>query len=158
MCVIMTLLGEFFMKIFLAGAVSSASENQLQKYNVYKAVLESFGDLTFPDKIWEFRQKCIDENPEKTKIEIDKLMTDYDLNLVRESDIIVCDISQVSTGLGIELGVALEHKKKIIFFYEKGSYISNMITGSFSKCSFFEYEDIEVLKQKLSKTLNDIVG
>ena len=142
------------MKIFLAGAVSSASDDQLKKYNVYKEILENFGEVTFPDKIWEYRQKCIDENPNKSKIEIDNMMTDYDLQLVRDCDVLVGDISQLSTGLGIELGVALENKKNVIFFYEKGAYVSNMITGSFSKSLFIEYENVEDLKQKLNETMD----
>ena len=146
------------MKIFLAGAVSSASKNQLKKYDVYKAILERFGDVTFPDKIWAYRQKCIDENPNKEKIEIDRMMTDYDLQLVRDCDVLVCDISQLSTGLGIELGVALECKKKTIFFYEKGAYVSNMITGSFSSSLFVEYETLEFLKERLELAIKEIAG
>jgi hypothetical protein len=129
------------MKLFLAGAVSTATESQLEKYNTYKTILEEFGTLTFPDKIWEYREKCIKEFPEKSKLEIDKLMVDFDLDLVRNCDVMICDISQISTGLGIELGVALEHKKQIVFFYEKGSYVSNMITGSFNERLFVEYEN-----------------
>lgn len=144
------------MKLFLAGAVSTATEDQIKKYGVYKTVLEGFGELTYPDKIWEFRQKCIDENPEKSKLKIDKMMTDFDLNLVRECDVMICDISQISTGLGIELGVALEHKKQIVFFYEKGSYVSNMITGSFNESLFVEYENEEILKNQLSEIIKTL--
>ena len=146
------------MKLFLAGAVSTATEDQTKKYDIYKGVLENFGELTYPDKIWEFRQRCIDENPKKSKLEIDKMMTDFDLNLVRECDIMVCDISQISTGLGIELGVALEHKKQIVFFYEKGSCVSNMITGSFNESLFIEYENEAALKNQLSKIIKTMTN
>ena len=145
------------MKLFLAGAVSTATESQLEKYNTYKNILEKFGSLTFPDKIWEYREKCIREFPEKTKLEIDKLMVDFDLDLVRTCDVMICDISEISTGLGIELGVALEHKKKIMFFYESGSYVSNMITGSFSGSEFIEYQDINTLKQSLLSFMDKLV-
>jgi len=145
------------MKLFLAGAVSLASDNQIKKYDIYKSVLEKFGSLTYPDKIWEYRQKCINENPDKSKFEIDKLMTDYDLDQVRDCDLMVCDISQLSTGLGIELGVALEHKKKLIFFYEKGAYVSNMITGSFYGCSFVEYSSENELKEQLIKEIKALI-
>ena len=146
------------MKFFLAGAVSTATETQTKKYNIYKDVLEKFGELTYPDKIWDFRQKCINENPEKSKLEIDKMMTDFDLNLVRECDVMVCDISEISTGLGIELGVALEQNKKVVFLYEKGSYISNMITGSFYGCMFIEYASIESLEVKLSEIIENLTN
>jgi len=144
------------MKLFLAGAFSTATENQLEKYNNYKTILEKFGELTFPDKILEYREKCMSDFPNKSKIEIDKLMVDYDLGLVRDCDIVICDISQISTGLGIELGVALEQNKKIVFFYETGSYVSNMITGSFSNSEFIGYKNIEDLKQNLLATINKL--
>lgn len=144
------------MKLFLAGAFSTATESQLEKYNTYKIILEKFGKLTFPDKILSYREKCINDFPNKSKIEIDKLMVDYDLGLVRDCDIMVCDISQISTGLGIELGVALEQNKKIVFFYETGSYVSNMITGSFSNSEFIEYKNIEDLKQNLLAAINKL--
>ena len=46
------------MKVFIAGAVTAANENQLKKYNVYKKILMNvFGEisLTTPDDIWDFR-------------------------------------------------------------------------------------------------------
>ena len=144
------------MKLFLAGAVSTATESQLEKYNTYKTILEEFGTLTFPDKIWEYREKCIREFPEKSKLEIDKLMVDFDLDLVRNCDVMICDISQISTGLGIELGTILEQNKKIVFFYETGSYVSNMVTGDFSDSEFIEYQNIEDLKQSLLAVMNNL--
>lgn len=144
------------MKLFLAGAVSTATESQLEKYNTYKTILEEFGTLTFPDKIWEYREKCIREFPKKSKLEIDKLMVDFDLDLVRNCDVMICDISQISTGLGIELGTILEQNKKTVFFYETGSYVSNMITGAFSDSEFIEYQNIEDLKQSLLAVMNKL--
>ena len=144
------------MKLFLAGAVSTATESQLEKYNTYKTILEEFGTLTFPDKIWEYREKCTREFPEKSKLEIDKLMVDFDLDLVRNCDVMICDISQISTGLGIELGTILKQNKKIVFFYETGSYVSNMITGAFSDSEFIEYQNIEDLKQSLLAVMNKL--
>ena len=142
------------MKIFLGGAVSSASRNQLAKYNIYKNALEGFAKLSVPDDIWTYRQKCIDENPDKSKFEIDKMMVDYDLQCVKNTDLMICDISQQSTGLGIELGIVYENNIKIIFFYEKGSYISNMITGAFSASLFIEYDDLQDLEEKVRNYIN----
>ena len=133
------------MKLFLAGAVSTATESQLEKYNTYKTILEEFGTLTFPDKIWEYREKCIREFPEKSK-----------LDLVSNCDVMICDIFQISPGLGIELGTMLEQNKKIVFFYETGSYVSNMITGAFSDSEFIEYQNIEDLKQSLLAVMNKL--
>ena len=141
------------MKIFLAGAVSVASESQLEKYHAYKDILSEFGSLTTPDDIWDYRQKCIDENPNKNKLEIDKMMVDYDIALVKNSDIMICDISEQSTGMGLELGVVKENDIDIVFCYQKGSYVSNMLTGAFYDKKFIEYETIFELKEKLKNVI-----
>ena len=141
------------MKIFLGGAVSVASDKQLEKYNAYKEILSEFGPLTTPDDIWDFRQKCIDENPEKTKMQIDKMMVDFDLDLVRNADLMVCDISEQSTGLGLELGVVKENGVDIVFCYQKGSYVSNMLTGAFERAPMIEYENAKELAEKLKEIL-----
>lgn len=147
------------MKVFIVGAVSFAGDNQLSKYEVYKQILSDiFEDLslTTPDDIWNYRGKCIAENPKVTKIEIDKMMTDFDLQKVRESDLLVCDLSVRSTGMGIELGVANENNVKAIFCFEEGVQISNMITGTFSGSKFLSYKDLTDLRQKLEPELKGL--
>ena len=137
------------MKIFIMGAVSSADERQLEKYNLYRKVLSKFADLTTPDDIWEYRQKSEKAFPNKAKEEIDEIMVEYDLGCVRKSDLLVCDLSMQSTGVGVELGVAHEKKISAIFFYEKGAHISNMIKGAFPQSDFVEYDNLADLNDKL---------
>lgn len=84
------------------------------------------------------------------------MMTDFDLQRVKQSDVMVCDISMQSIGLGIELGVASIYDKKMIFCYQKGSYVSSMITGTFCDAVYIEYENLQDLKNKLSETLNKL--
>lgn len=144
------------MRVFVAGAVSSASENQLKKYNTYKKILfDVFDDLslTTPDDIWEFRESCRAKDPKATKLEIDRMMTDFDLQKVRESDLIVCDISSLSTGMGIELGVAKENNVNVIFCFEEGTAVSNMITGTFAESAFVSYKNLSQLETKLANAL-----
>ena len=145
------------MKIFLAGAVSCANEQQLEKYTIYKNALMNEIEnvkLITPDDIWAYRQKCEKENLDFDKIKIDELMVEYDLMCVRESDLIICDLSELSTGMGIVLGVAHENKKPIIFLYKKGSYISNMITGAFPDAHFIIYSTHEDLKRNIINMLS----
>ena len=147
------------MNIFLAGAVSVADKAQLNKYSTYIDILKKLKGvqmLTYPDVIWEYRENCINEHKDKTKLEIDHMMTDFDLQRVKQSDVMVCDISMQSIGLGIELGVASMYDKKMIFCYQKGSYVSSMITGTFCDAVYIEYENLQDLKNKLSETLNKL--
>lgn len=149
------------MKIFLAGAVSFAKKEQLEKYNVYKSVLmNQIKDIVLvtPDDIWNYRKHCETHNFDLKKIQIDNLMVQYDLSEVKSCDLIVCDLSEISTGMGLELGVALENNKKILFLYKKNSYVSNMITGAFMNSCFIEYSDIKELEKKLKTEIKNIIN
>ena len=42
--------------------------------------------------------------------------------------------------------------------YEKGAYVSNMITGSFSSSLFVEYETLEFLKERLELAIKEIAS
>lgn len=144
------------MKIFLAGSVSGASKNQLSKYEVYKkVVLSTYPKATIitPDDIYAYRKKCIETNPSFSKIPIDKLMVDFDLEQVKESDLVVCDISEQSCGMGLELGICKENNIKIIFCFKKGAYVSSMIYGTFNNSNFIEYETTDDLKNQLTYAL-----
>lgn len=85
-------------------------------------------------------------------------MVQYDLSEVRSSDLIICDLSEISTGMGLELGVAHEISKKILFLYKKNSYVSNMITGAFMNSCFIEYRDIKELEKKLETEIKNIIN
>ena len=147
------------MKIFVIGAVSSAKESQLSKYKLYKRLLTQYiKDLVLisPEEIWQIREEYDRNYPNLTKIQLDEKMVKFDLNQVRDSDLIICDLTELSTGMGIELGVAHECNKRVMFFYENGSYVSNMVTGSFPYSKFIEYEDEKDLERVLKKEISQL--
>ena len=72
------------MKIFLAGSVSSATKDQLGKYEKYKKVILANVpnvNLVTPDDIYFYRNECIKLNPDLDKTQIDKLMVDLEERL-----------------------------------------------------------------------------
>ena len=145
------------MKIFLAGAVSFAYESQIQKYEIFEKVLKKKfrkSEIITPKNICQFREAFKNEHKRTKEIVLNQKMVDFDLEHIKTSDLVVCDLSELSTGLGLELGVVLESKKNIIFFFEKGSYISNMIFGAFPNAKFVMYDNLTDLKTKLEETLN----
>lgn len=147
------------MKIFLAGAVSFAPDKHVDKFKIYEQIINEFfpnAELTTPDIIWEYRDKCIAEHPDFSVPQINNLMTDYDLQKVKECDIMICDTSVQSTGFGLELGVALENKIKVAFFYEKGAKVSNMLTGAFLGSTFIEYNKIDDIEKPLRQLLTNL--
>jgi len=147
------------MKIFLAGAVSFAPNTHVDKFKIYEKTIKDFypnAELTTPDIIWDYRDKCIKEHPNFSIPQINHLMTDFDLEKVKDCDVMICDASVQSTGFGLELGVTLENKKRVVFFYEKGSKISNMLTGAFINSNFVEYEKVEDIERLLNQFLTNL--
>ena len=68
---------------------------------------------------------------------------------IRNSDMIIAEVSYPSTGQGIELGWAESFGKRIICIHKKGNKLSNSLKAVSSQ--FIEYEDInEVIRQILN--------
>jgi nucleoside 2-deoxyribosyltransferase len=67
--------------------------------------------------------------------EIDAQQDPYDIylrdvNWIKESDLLVAEISTPSHGVGYEIGYALEHNKPVFCLYQRDEVISKMITGN----------------------------
>jgi 2'-deoxynucleoside 5'-phosphate N-hydrolase len=77
-----------------------------------------------------------------------------DLNWIRESDILIAEVSQVSLGVGYEIGFAESLGKKIICLYKEkeGKKLSAMIEGN-KNLIIIKYKDVEDIKQKLKKLI-----
>ena len=71
-------------------------------------------------------------------------------NFVKSADIIIADMSEVSTGAGIELGMAHMLNKQIYVFANKTSKVSGLIYGLTNNVKL--YNDENELYELLSKT------
>lgn len=71
---------------------------------------------------------------------------------IKNSDLILAEVSFSSTGLGIELGRAEMMNKKTVCFYKKGSKISKSL--NFITNNFIEYETFDEFLEKLEAYLN----
>lgn len=79
---------------------------------------------------------------------------EWDTNCVKTCDCFIADATYPSTGLGIEIGLAIEHKKSILAIAKKGAKVSSMVTGiTAKKFSFMWYENaldvVEDIKKKI---------
>lgn len=136
--------------IFVLGAYTDTNKQDLEIYTY----LSSYLKTRFID--YEIIDPFVIENYRKTLTEnIDEEMVIYDLNCVKKASLLVADLTNKSTGVGIELGIALEHSKSVILLAKKGSNISNMIKGAFAKNKIFYYEDIDDICNILSKELDN---
>lgn len=136
--------------IFVLGAYTDTNKQDLEIYTYLSSYLKN----RFTD--YEIIDPFVIENYRKTLTEnVDEEMVRYDLNCVKKASLLVADLTNKSTGVGIELGIALEHSKSVILLAKKGSNISNMIKGAFAKNKIFYYEDIDDICNILSKELDN---
>ena len=111
------------MKIYFAGSIRGGREDKnlysqiiknLQKYGT--VLTEHIGDQNLTDSGEDLSDKFIYER---------------DLYWIKESDIVVAEVTQPSLGVGYEIGKAEEHEKKILCLYrENNKRISAMISGN----------------------------
>lgn len=73
-----------------------------------------------------------------------------DMNWLLESDMVIAEVTNLSLGVGYEIGRAIENNKKVICLYrkQKGKRLSAMIGGC-EKVEVIEYENVEELEKKL---------
>ena len=78
-----------------------------------------------------------------------------DIEWVKESDAMVAEVSNPSLGVGYEICYALRLKKPVLCLYQKGLFISRMITGNTSTgMSVVEYSHPEEWQQSIKEFLN----
>jgi len=77
----------------------------------------------------------------------DNHIHDRDIAWVMKADVVVAEVSTPSTGVGYEIGRAVEHKKKVLCLYrpQEGKRLSAMIAGS-ADVTTREYATIEDAK------------
>ncbi|MDD3245183.1 MAG: nucleoside 2-deoxyribosyltransferase, partial [Candidatus ainarchaeum sp.] len=101
-------------------------------------------------------------NPElKDSGEIGKLSAkeifDRDVSWIKEADVILAEVTQVSLGVGYELGLSESLDKKIICLYrpKEGKRLSAMISGN-EKFLVKEYHTIDNAKAIIDDFFKDL--
>ncbi len=72
-------------------------------------------------------------------------------NIIKESDLFIAEISEPSLGLGIEIGRAESHNKKILFIYNIKKEVSSSI--KYVKSDIITYLDEKDMIDKIEKYL-----
>ena len=86
-----------------------------------------------------------------------------DTNCVRTCDIFIADCTYLSTGLGMEIGIALENNKPILAIAKNGATVTRMVLGIPAKnFSFMWYDDaldvVEDIKKRIDTVLSSPKG
>jgi 2'-deoxynucleoside 5'-phosphate N-hydrolase len=136
------------MKIYFAGSIRGGREDK----DLYLAIinhLTNFGQV-LTEHIGD-----IENIPTADQNKTDQFIYERDMDWIRESDIVVAEVTQPSLGVGYEIGWA-EGKKPIICLYreKEGKRLSAMLSGN-KNLTVFKYKDLEEVKGILDKYFQD---
>ncbi len=112
------------MKIYFAGSIRGGRDDK-ELYNSIITILKDFGTV-LTEHIGDQNLLATGENLSDTEI------FERDMNWIKESDIVVAEVTTPSLGVGYELGQAEAMKKPVLCIYRHidGKRISAMISGN----------------------------
>ena len=137
------------MKIYFACSISGG-RNDEKAYQYLVGVLIGMGIDVPTAHIAETGIEEVDSLVEPRDI------YNRDANWIRESDLLVAEVSTPSHGVGYEIGYALDLGKPVLCLCTKGVVVSKMITGNpHPLLTVMEYQDLahaeEILQIFLKK-------
>lgn len=133
------------MKIYFAGSIRGGREDaaiylEIISYlrNFGEVLTEHVGDLTLSD--------LGDDGPS------DEYIHQRDLKWLQSADVLVAEVTTVSTGVGYEIGRAVESGKKVLCLFrtDSGKNLSAMIAGC-SDLTLGNYKTLDDAKLFISK-------
>ena len=133
------------LKIYFAGSIRGGREDaELYQKIIFK--LKEFGEV--------LTEHVGDDNLRKDG-ESDKSDTyihDRDMAWIRESDIVIAEVTTPSLGVGYEIAMAIQLKKPVYCFFnmKSGKRLSAMIRGS-KKVKIKEYYNLEDITRSFAE-------
>ena len=132
------------MKIYFSGSISGGRQDS-HTYEKIIEILKNYGEV-LTEHIGNKSLSNLGENRSPEYI------YERDINFVKESDVVIADVTTPSLGVGYEIAYAEKLGKKVFCLYRltEGKMLSFMIMGN-PNCKVFTYkneEDIlEILKE-----------
>ncbi len=129
-------------KIFIIGAVTGMSDEWKANFAKLKEkILTDFPNITVytPDDIDIYCEELY-----KSGIASEKVLHkigEFNANLVKSADIIICECSHGSLGVGIELGIAHECKIPVFAYAKTGATVSGSVPAFFGEVKYYDKLD-----------------
>ena len=124
------------MKIYFACSISGGRKDEIA-YQYMVQVLIGMGIDVPTAHIAETGIEEVDAREESRDI------YERDVTWIRESDLLIAEVSTPSHGVGYEIGYALDLDKPVLCLYQKGVVVSKMITGNpHPLLTMMEYQDM----------------
>ena len=111
-------------KVYIAGSLVHVPKERWVFYEEIGDVVKSVGLVPHIPHIHTARGL----DPKGFELDPVKVFN-TNMGVVRESKLIIADVTNRSTGTGIEIGAALELKKPIIALSKETTRVSKMVTG-----------------------------
>ncbi|KAM9365826.1 5-hydroxymethyl-dUMP N-hydrolase [Pholidichthys leucotaenia] len=131
------------MKIYFCGSIRGGRDD-VHMYRRIVTKLQSYGSVLTE----HVSNPEIKDTGEDTTLRGDRAIHDRDIDWLRQSDVVVAEVTQPSLGVGYELGRAIDMKKKIfcLFRPSSGRTLSAMIRGADDGKDFMvrDYSEDEV--------------
>ncbi len=148
------------MDAYIAGALTDSKKESWKIYEDIGKVVEEFGLSAHIPHIHTGSFVGIDyRNTDLPKVDetIAAAVCRKNLEVVENAKIIIAEVSNPSTGTGIEIGHALNLGKKIICLANKNAKITNMIRGaaSLGMIDLIRYENEEDALNQLRSVLSN---
>ncbi len=134
-----------FKKIMITGTITSAKEDSVEVYEILVKELKKYTDNIY-SPIDTIKFKGTNEE-----------MYARVMKLLQETDLVIAEMSNPSTGQGMELQEAARLNIPIIIVAKNGSKISSTVLGSGKIKATFFYNDKEDISENLIKSLDNIV-
>jgi 2'-deoxynucleoside 5'-phosphate N-hydrolase len=129
------------MNIYYATSISGKQKKDSEKTNIALInYLKNFGEV-----LTEHFSNPDIKGKGETELS-DKAIHDRDMNWLLSANVIIAEVSNISLGVGYEIGRAVEHNKKILCLRKKSpKRLSAMISGC-ENLTLKEYSDIAEAK------------
>jgi len=111
------------MKIYFACSISGGRKDE-KAYQYLVQVLTGMGIDVPTAHIAETGVEEVDAREKPGDI------YNRDVSWIRESDLLIAEVSTPSHGVGYEIGYALDLEKPVLCLHKKGVVVSKMITGN----------------------------
>ncbi len=136
------------MKIYFAGSISGGRDDQEIYFEIIKYLKEKGHDVLTE----HISDKGLSSYGEKNLSSKEIYLRD--IEWIKNADILIAEVTQVSLGVGYELGFAEGIGKKIICLYreKEGKRLSAMVDGN-DNFKVIRYKDISEVLEKLNEFL-----
>jgi len=129
--------------ILITGSVMTADNDSVERYEKLISMIDAEKyDVSSPLDTMKFQGT-------------DEERFDRAISMLENASLIIAEMSSVSTGQGIELGIAYTMNIPVLVIAKEGSKVSGLVKGCKTVKDVLYYDNIEDIKEKLDKFIGE---